>query len=143
MAPNFYMKRFQLMSSAAALLLGVVMVGCNASDEQVDVVPEAVKLEGTVQPALVGVWKSADGTSTLTLKEDGSSITETKVNVRGTEQNNKAEGQWRASDTDVRFERQDAGGASSVIKYQYRLPTPKSLELDILGGKKKIIYAKK
>jgi hypothetical protein len=43
----------------------------------------------------------------------------------------------------VRFERQDAGGVSSVIKYQYRLPTPKSLELDILGGKKKIIYAKK
>ena len=124
-------------------MLGVVMVGCNSSDEQVDVVPEAVKLEGTIQPSLVGVWKSADGTSTLTLKEDGSSITETKVNVRGTEQNNKSEGQWRASESDVRFERKDAGGASSVIKYQYRLPTPKSLELDILGGKKKIIYAKK
>ena len=143
MAPNFYMKRFQFLSSAAVLVLGVIAIGCNSSDEQVDVVPETVKLEGTIQPDLVGVWKSADGTSTLTLKEDGSSIPETLVNVRGTEQNNKAEGQWRASESDVRFERKMAGGTSSVIKYSYRMPTKASLELDILGGKKKITYAKK
>jgi hypothetical protein len=130
------MKRFLI----ASIVVGYALMGCGQEEQQVDMPPDTAKLEGTVRKELVGTWKTADGSSTITLKEDGSSVSETNVFVRGKAQVSKAEGPWLATEKSLGFERKQPSGETFVARYDYKFPKKDSLDLSILGGKNKLTY---
>lgn len=91
--------------AAIAAILAAGCQGGNAEDEyEPAVVPKSVAFEGKVDAKYAGTWKSADGSSTLALAEDGRLKIESVVNSQNGKSTSKTEGKWLASGNDLLFQ---------------------------------------
>ncbi len=91
--------------------------GCQPEETLGSDDPPALKLEGTMDPQFVGVWKSDDKASTYTLKEDGSySLRSNRKTQQGAFEI-KVDGGWRLNGEKLLFE--DA--SKNVVPYDFKL----------------------
>ncbi len=94
-----------------------------------------------MDPAIAGVWKSTDGASLMTLKEDGTMGFDTDVNTPGGKQKVKITGKWLTKDAGLLLQNLSSP-QSKVIAYTYHLIDPQSLELSLSFPKTKTLYKK-
>jgi hypothetical protein len=121
---------------SSCLVLGAVLfaAGCAGDDSDDIALTEKppVAFDGKPDSRFAAVWKTANGASTYTLKEDGGYTIEGKVQTPGGSFDNKSAGSWGAKD-DVLLFKDEKG---NVVPYRYALEG-KKLKLTLTGSLKR------
>ncbi|RYG34725.1 hypothetical protein EON81_14810 [bacterium] len=135
----------RLLWAGAALAAAVLAVGCQKSEEEEfepAIVPKTVAFEGKLDAKYVGIWGTADGSSTLDLKDDGAVKIGSVTSSQKGKSTSSVEGKWLASDGNLLFNYRDASGQDTTLKYGAAFDGGK-LVLQQPGGRVKTTYLKK
>lgn len=110
-----------------------------ADDVEPAVAPKSVAFAGSVDTRFIGVWRSADGGSTLDLGKDGGlKLTQTTRSQNGAT-TSSFEGRWLADAGKLRLRYADAAKQETTIEYAATFAKG-ALVLGQPGGRVKTTY---
>ena len=128
-------------NTAAAFAAAALISGCKGGGDEFapPVPPKAVAFQGKVGKKFARVWKSVDGTSTISLAMDGGLKIDTSERTYSGKSTVHVAGAWVVDGSNLLFRYTNRSEQPIVLKYSAKL-LGGELTLSQAGGRLKTVY---